>query len=124
MAEPPTWHKTKVQLPALTGVRALAAFMVLSLHASQNFPNALANGSLTDRGYLGVDLFFLLSGFIIAPVYLFDLVPLRARSLRIFLWHRFIRLFPAHAAILLALVVLIATLRSVGVNLNEPKSWS
>ena len=65
-----TQHGAKVQLPALTGVRALAAFMVLLLHASQSFPNALVNGALSGRGYLGVDFFFLLSGFIIAHVYL------------------------------------------------------
>lgn len=124
MADPPTRHGEKIQLPAMTGVRALAAFMVLLLHASQNFPNTLVKGALSNRGYLGVDLFFLLSGFIIAHVYLFDLVPLRARSLRIFLWHRFIRLFPAHAAVLLALVGLIVALRSMGVDLAEPRSWS
>ena len=60
----------KAQLPALTGVRALAAFMVLTLHAGQNFPNWLINGAASNRGYLGVDLFFLLSGFIIAHVYM------------------------------------------------------
>jgi len=124
MAEQPLRRDGKVQLPALTGVRALAAFMVLTLHASQNFPNGLVNGPLSTRGYLGVDLFFILSGFIIAHVYLYDLVPLRAKALRVFLWHRFVRLFPAHAVVLLALVVLIAGVRSAGVELNQQKSWA
>ena len=96
----------KAQLPALTGVRAFAAFLVLALHADQNFPQRLSDNSLVQRGYLGVDLFFILSGFIIAHVYIFDLVPVRARPLRVFFWHRFIRLFPAHATVLLALLAL------------------
>ena len=111
-------------LPALTGVRALAALMVLVLHASQNFPTLLTGNALVDRGYLGVDLFFILSGFIIAHVYLRDMVPLRARPLRIFLWHRFVRLFPAHAAVLLALVVLIAAVQASGISLNDPRNWN
>jgi peptidoglycan/LPS O-acetylase OafA/YrhL len=111
-------------VPALTGVRALAAFMVLALHAGQNFPNWLFTGAVSARGYLGVDLFFLLSGFIIAHVYLFDLVPLRAHALRVFLWHRFVRLFPAHAVVLVALVGLIIAVRSAGIELNDPRGWN
>lgn len=117
-------HGGKVQLPALTGVRAFAALMVLSLHAGQNFPSWLSSHTLVQRGYLGVDLFFLLSGFIIAYVYLRDLVPLRAQPLGVFLWHRFIRLFPAHAAVLLGLVVLIATVQSAGIKFNASQGWN
>jgi len=123
MTEQPIRHSGEI-LPALTGVRALAAFMVLSLHAGQNFPNWLVNGALTSRGYLGVDLFFILSGFIIAHVYMYDLVPVRGRSLRVFLWHRFIRLFPAHAAVLIVLVGLIIAVRSAGIELNEQQNWN
>src|SRR5690348_7828127 len=86
-------HDGKAQLPTLTGLRGFAALMVLTLHAGQNFPNWVANGAMAKHGYLGVDLFFILSGFIIAYVYLYDLVPVRLRSLRVFLWHRFVRLF-------------------------------
>jgi peptidoglycan/LPS O-acetylase OafA/YrhL len=124
MTAQPTQYGGKIYQPVLTGVRALAAFMVLSLHAGQNFPNWLFNGALSSRGYLGVDLFFILSGFIIAHVYMYELVPLRGRSLRVFLWHRFIRLFPAHAAVLIVLVGLIVTVRSAGIELNEPQNWN
>jgi peptidoglycan/LPS O-acetylase OafA/YrhL len=79
---------------------------------------------LVQHGYLGVDLFFVLSGFIIAHVYLYDLVPARAKPLCIFLWHRFVRLFPAHATILLGLVVLVAGGRSAGFDFNEPQHWN
>ena len=117
-------HDGRENLPALTGVRAFAALMVLALHANQNFPNALTSGALVNHGYLGVDLFFILSGFIIAHVYLYDLVPVRVQSLRVFFWHRFVRLFPAHAAVLILLVGLIAAVRSAGIELNEQLSWN
>jgi peptidoglycan/LPS O-acetylase OafA/YrhL len=93
MARQSTQSRGPAYLPALTGIRAFAAVMVLLLHTSQNFPTPLSGNALVDHGYLGVDLFFILSGFIIAHVYLRDMVPLRARPLGIFLWHRFIRLF-------------------------------
>jgi peptidoglycan/LPS O-acetylase OafA/YrhL len=114
----------KDQLPALAGIRALAALMVLALHANQNFPQFLSDNVLIAHGYLGVDLFFVLSGFIIAHVYLYDLVPLRGQPLRVFLWHRFVRLFPAHATVLLGLMALIVVARSAGIDFNEPQNWN
>jgi len=124
MTQNPTENAGRKQLPALTGIRALAALMVLILHANQNFPQFVSNNALVAHGYLGVDLFFVLSGFIIAHVYLHDLVPLRVQPLRVFLWHRFVRLFPAHATVLLGLIALIWAARSAGIDLNEPQNWN
>lgn len=76
----------------LTGVRALAAVMVLFLHGSQNFPNVLGEWPLFSRGYLGVDLFFLLSGVVISHVYLNEMARLDLANARVFLWHRIIRI--------------------------------
>ena len=110
-------------IPALTGVRAFAAFLVLALHASQNFPNSLSDLAIIHHGYLGVDLFFILSGFIITHVYASHMASFNLRALQIFLWHRFIRLFPAHATVLIFLVIVIAGAKSFNIQLNEPESW-
>jgi peptidoglycan/LPS O-acetylase OafA/YrhL len=114
----------RAQLPALTGVRAVAAFLVLSLHATQNFPSSVSRSlPFVHSGHLGVDLFFILSGFIIAHVYLRKLVPLRAKPIGVFLWHRFIRLFPAHAAVLIGLIVLVLLARAAGIQFTSPSGW-
>ena len=110
-------------IPTLTGVRAFAAFLVLALHASQNFPNSLSDLAIVQNGYLGVDLFFILSGFIITHVYASHMASLNLKALQIFLWHRLIRLFPAHAVVLILLVVIIAGARSFNIHLNDPEKW-
>ena len=60
-------------VPALTGIRALAASLVLGFHFYTEHIVPVGINSLLPfftRGYLGVDFFFLLSGFIITHVYL------------------------------------------------------
>jgi peptidoglycan/LPS O-acetylase OafA/YrhL len=111
-------------VPALTGIRALAALLVLGLHADQNIPaGASAAVPFLGRGYLGVDFFFVLSGFIITHVYVAKLAQPTASAVRIFLWHRFIRLYPVHVTVLLALVVLVHIARASHVTLNNPDEW-
>ena len=70
----------------LTSLRGLAAFAVMAFH----FTPMMAGFSLFSRGFLGVDLFFLLSGFILAHVY--------SGRLRLgpFLSARFSRTYPLH----------------------------
>ena len=111
-------------MPQLTGIRALAAMLVLGLHAEQNVPAGLqVILPFFARGYLGVDLFFVLSGFIITHVYITGLAQPSPAAIRIFLWHRFIRLYPAHVTVLAALVVLVLLAGVAGVPLNDPQAW-
>ena len=111
-------------VPALTGVRALAALLVLGLHADQNIPaGAVVILPFLARGYLGVDFFFVLSGFIITHVYLTSLAAPTRSAVRIFLWHRFIRLYPVHVTVLLTLVLLIWLARANHIPLNNPDEW-
>src|SRR5437870_1464222 len=59
------------ELPALTSLRGIAAVGVLLFHSSY-YAYHFAGGSppwLWRRGYLAVDLFFFLSGFVLTHVY-------------------------------------------------------
>jgi peptidoglycan/LPS O-acetylase OafA/YrhL len=91
------------QLPALTGVRILAAFWVLAFHFSQINVDTGANFSfgfmdpVIRRGFLGVDVFFVLSGFILTHVYRTHFQNrLEGAAWRDFLRFRIARLYPVH----------------------------
>src|SRR5258708_34488770 len=111
-------------VPALTGIRALAALLVLGMHTEQNVPAGL--DSLLPffaRGYLGVDFFFVLSGFIITHVYFASLASPSRSAVQIFLWHRLIRLYPCPITVLAALVSLVSLAHALGFTFNNPQEW-
>ena len=92
-------------IPSLTPLRGIAAVLVLLFHFMRpEYLPALTGGEearAISKGYLWVDFFFVLSGFIITHVYrgeFFDGVS-RARYGR-FLLTRFARVFPLHAFML------------------------
>ena len=89
-------------LPSLTGLRGIAALWVLSYHAMLalqrlDSPLAIPVGVFGRAGYLGVDVFFVLSGFVIAYNYGDDRkwTPATYGS---FLWKRLARIYPVHLA--------------------------
>src|ERR1700730_3986267 len=111
-------------VPALTGIRALAALLVLGMHTEQNVPAGL--DSLLPffaRGYLGVDFFFVLSGFIITHVYFASLASASRSVVQIFLWHRLIRLYPVHITVLASLVAIVSLAHAAGFTFNNPREW-
>jgi peptidoglycan/LPS O-acetylase OafA/YrhL len=87
-----------VELPALTALRGLAALTVLLFHSSYVAYHYAGAGPpvIWRRGYLAVDLFFFLSGFVLTHVYGQRLAEGRGwRSVGNFLWARFCRIYPA-----------------------------
>lgn len=93
-----------INLPELTSVRAFAALIVVIYHMyGSHSPNSELLKSLVSKGYLGVDFFFILSGFILTHVYIS-----RWRSGRFkygqFLWSRFSRVYPVHLVMLVVSV--------------------
>jgi peptidoglycan/LPS O-acetylase OafA/YrhL len=96
------------EIPQLTGLRAIAALMVLVLHLDQICGNRLAAVfSPVAQGFLGVDLFFVLSGYILTHVYAADAAT-SVRHYGIFLWRRLARIYPLHLATLAFLFAMVA----------------
>jgi peptidoglycan/LPS O-acetylase OafA/YrhL len=99
------------RIDALTGIRAVAALWVLLHHYYRDFaacvPQISFLGPLAESGLLGVDLFFFLSGFIIAYHYADSVSALEPRSYLRYVWLRFARVYPLHLAVMLALAVMV-----------------
>jgi peptidoglycan/LPS O-acetylase OafA/YrhL len=91
-------NERPAELPALTSLRGLAALTVLLFHSSYLSYN-FAQGALptiSRRGDLAVDLFFFLSGFVLAHVYGSRLAGEPSwRAVGKFIWARFCRIYPA-----------------------------
>ncbi len=117
--------RTKGYLAPLTGIRALAALFVMLMHLNQGF-SAVEFGDYAPvlySGYLGVDLFFVLSGFIISHVYAANFGTFAWRNYGVFLWARFARLYPVHLFAIVVLVAIVAGAGAVGIAPNNPESW-
>jgi peptidoglycan/LPS O-acetylase OafA/YrhL len=85
-------------IAGLDGVRALAIILVILLH-----------GAVIGFGWVGVNVFFVLSGFLITRILLRDLdLPARPYFAR-FYGRRSLRIFPVYYAYLLGLAVIVFT---------------
>ena len=85
-------------MPHLDGARALAAILVLISHLAGDQVWLIPNG---EWGRMGVDLFFVLSGFLISQILLRDRDASRSvsdsfASLRVFYIRRSLRIFPIY----------------------------
>ena len=96
---------------ALDGLRALSILAVLWHHTYESSTGWRA----TDRGFLGVDLFFVISGFLIVTLLLRERDRKGAISLKGFYIRRFLRIFPVYYGMLFALALVFLT---VGKNAN------
>ncbi|MBW4966827.1 acyltransferase [Pseudoalteromonas sp. CR1] len=85
----------KERIDYIDGLRGLAIILVILYHAFARWPELVPYGgayseyALVKHGWLGVELFFIISGFVIL------LTLERSKSFSQFLFKRFIRLFPA-----------------------------
>jgi peptidoglycan/LPS O-acetylase OafA/YrhL len=108
-------------IPGLTGIRGIAAAYVFLTHYQLlagtylDSPQIKAN-SFMYNGFRGVDLFFVLSGFILMHVHSRDFDYVKWPRLRVFYGLRFMRVYPLNTIVLLALL-------PVGLGLPDFVSW-
>lgn len=110
--------------PALDGVRGLAILMVLLWHCFYLNPDnavVLVWNRLAGLGWLGVDLFFVLSGYLITTILLAE----RGQPgyyARFYL-RRTLRIFPAYYLVLATVLLLIPLFNSHLANSNVSGQW-
>lgn len=108
---------TPPDLRALTTLRFLAALWVVLFaawpHLAVGFtPNVVA------KGYLGVETFFILSGFILSHVYL-EAAGEKRFSYGGFLWARLARVYPLHLATLFGMIALGLGATVAGISVSD-----
>ena len=98
----PSWL-WKGSVPALNGLRAVSILLVLAGHLSLQKESLLR--CLPNTGYLGVQMFFVISGFLITLLLMRERRHTQGISLRLFYLRRMLRILPAYWAFLLGVVV-------------------
>lgn len=113
-------------LPTLTGLRGFAALMVLFYHIRGGMTGFLPAHAIAvlAQGYLAVDLFFVLSGFVLWWTYGSEFRDRGVRAAPHFIVRRFARIFPLHMAILSAMVLFAAALIVSGRDPGEHYSFA
>ena len=112
-----------MNVPSLTGVRGIAALWVVLFHIQSFAPELgirpLQNLPVARTGWAGVDLFFILSGFILMLVHERDFPRLSLPPLLRFGWLRFFRVYPLATAVLLLILLLTLIDREFGTFWNS-----
>ena len=99
---------TRTHLPGLDGLRGTAIIAVLLCHYTLLMPKDRLLPGLLENGWAGVDLFFVLSGFLITGI-LFD-ARNRQHFFRNFYLRRILRIFPLYYAFLVILCIVLLML--------------
>jgi peptidoglycan/LPS O-acetylase OafA/YrhL len=102
-------------LPALNGLRGVAALWVVASHLALALPAVLSSGwirdfvhSLAIHGYLGVDIFFVVSGFVMWWNYSERLSRVTSKEYAAFIRARLARTYPVYFVFLTAWVGVVA----------------
>jgi peptidoglycan/LPS O-acetylase OafA/YrhL len=107
--------------PSLDGVRGLAILMVIAFHLFALPYDGLAPSILSrvfSYGWLGVDLFFVLSGFLVTLT--LQSLPQTRSGLSIFFRRRALRILPAYIATLLIAYLAVGPILSGAGLIGEP----
>ena len=110
------------KIPSLNGLRALSILLVIGGHIDMDrYNNNLASklGFFIFDGQFGVNIFFVISGFLITHLLLLDEAAGRPVSLKNFYLRRVLRIFPAYYFMLLVYAIL----QWAGVFHLDSTSW-
>ena len=112
-------------LPALTGLRAVAAVWVVLFHYREELlalaPRLAPLDTFMRAGYLGVDLFFALSGCILAYTYADRMRSFRWADTRHFVRNRFARVWPVHLVALHVDVLVALAVGTLGRTVDDTR---
>lgn len=108
-------------IPSLTGIRGVAAVWVFTTHFQAVLAAYLQQPAINDNlflynGFRGVDLFFVLSGFILMHVHGAEFRTLARGPVHDFYVLRFFRVYPLNTFVLLALL-------PIGLAMPELVTW-
>jgi peptidoglycan/LPS O-acetylase OafA/YrhL len=113
------------ELTDLTSCRALFALWVFAYHANLHaqFSHWLGPfGAVINHGYLGVDGFFVLSGYIMTRVD--NKIPLTRQGVLRFWGKRLARLYPVHLAVIVLLGAIFLGGIAVGITPRQPERFA
>jgi peptidoglycan/LPS O-acetylase OafA/YrhL len=102
-------------IPALTGLRFIAAFMVLIAHVAMVLPTGWIPSFLAQLAPLGMMLFFVLSGFVIWLNYAEPIAAAKQGALRDFAIARFARLCPMYLVVVLLALGMASIVQGIAV---------
>jgi len=100
----PTSAPPKARLQALTGLRILAALAVYASHLGPPHGSPKLLSTLMESGYMGVTLFFTLSGFVLAINYFEDFRHPAVRGMWQYIVARFARIYPLYILIVIYMI--------------------
>ena len=107
----------------LTGLRFFVAIWVVFYHVKEAVHVPVLR-EVVNLGYLGVDVFFILSGYILTHVYyeVFFSKPITALTLKDFIRKRFARIYPLHFVTLVAAIAFLVMLNTFS-NADNKMYW-
>lgn len=99
----------RADIPSLDGLRAVSILLVLAAHCdgTRGFPSGLPH-RIVDHGVMGVQIFFVISGYLITSLLLREKSTTGDISLNLFYARRTLRIFPAFWLFLLTTALLSA----------------
>ncbi|WP_395613324.1 acyltransferase family protein [Allosphingosinicella sp.] len=120
-----TAPEPRADLPALTGIRGVAAWFVVLYHVRLGAVSALPPPvvAVLSKGYLAVDLFFMLSGFVLWLNYAGRLRGGGIGEAATFLARRIARIWPLHVVMLAGAVAFVLATAAAGRPPSDHYPW-